>query len=432
MSRARSALVAIALLALVLAGLSLRRAVAHPPPPPGPAPGSYDAAVEDLASRKKLAVVMADAAPGSWSRRAQAATAELSYAELTGDYSAYAAADRSLAEAFRVARASIDDDAVGPLLLKAQLSYELHRLPDALASLRVPEEQAKFFHNKKLQAEIVSLRGAVKFQQGEYEEGLKTLRESVELEPTAGHRQRLAIALAKIGGDEEATRIFDETTREAHAPRARAWIELQRAQMDLARGWRVEGRRRLELARALFPGFWQTEEHLAELDAEEGRDEVAIASYRSLVARTNDPEFMDALARLVAQRDPGEARALLERSNAIYEERLAMLPEASYGHALEHFLRMVEDPKRAVEIAEKNRALRPNGEAKTRLAQAYLRAGRVADAREVILEVTSSAWVSAESYATAARVLGGAEGQAMEAKARALNAHALDEIDWLR
>jgi hypothetical protein len=205
--------------------------------------------------------------------------------------------------------------------------------------------------------------------------------------------------------------------------------------MDLARGRRTEGRRRLELARTLFPGFWQTEEHLAELDGEEGRDEVAIVSYRSLVARTSDPEFMEALARLVAERDPGEARALLERSNAIYEERLAMLPEASYGHALEHFLRMVPDPRRAVEIAEKNCALRPNGEAKTRLAQAYLRAGRVADAKDVILEVTSSAWISSESYATAARVLrrlGDADAQAMETRALALNPHAMDEINWLR
>src|SRR5262249_34377540 len=159
--------------------------------------------------------------------RAESATAELAYAELTGDYDAYAAADRELREAFRVARSSIDDEAVGPLLLKAQLSYELHRLPDALASLRVPEQQAQFFHNQKLVAEITSLRGAVKFQLGEYDEGLATLRKSVELDPTAGHRQRLAIALAKVGGDDEAARIFDETTTEATAPRARAWIELQ-------------------------------------------------------------------------------------------------------------------------------------------------------------------------------------------------------------
>jgi tetratricopeptide (TPR) repeat protein len=434
MKRATLALVAIALVALATAGLSLRRAGARAAAPAAPAPGSYEAAEADLAKKRKLAEVMADAAPGSWSRRAQATTAELSYAQLTGDYDAYAAAERSLAEAFRVARSNIDDDAVGPLLLKAQLSFELHRLPDALESLRAPERQAEFFHNQRLLAEITSLRGAVKFQLGDYEEGLATLRRSAELDPSAGHRQRLAIALAKVGGDDEATRIFEETEREAVAPRARAWIALQRAQMDLARGRRAEARRRLELACALFPGFWQTEEHLAELDAEEGHTDRAIASYRALVTRTNDPEFMDALARLLAERDPAEARALLERSNALYDARLSLLPEASYGHALEHFLRMVPDPARAVEVAEKNRALRPNGEARTRLAQAYLRAGRMQEARDEILSVTSSAWVSAESFATAARVLRASrdpETPRMEARARALNPYALEELDWL-
>jgi tetratricopeptide (TPR) repeat protein len=427
---------AIAVLALVVAGFSIRHAVArHAPPELTPAQGTFDEAALELSKRRKLAHVMADAAPGSWSRRAQSATAELAYAELTGDYDAYAAADQELREAFRVARSSIDDESVGPLLLKAQLSYELHRLPDALASLRAPEHQAQFFHNQKLLGEITSLRGAVKFQLGDYEEGLSTLRASVDLDGSAGHRQRLAIALAKVGGDDEATRIFDETEREATAPRARAWIALQRAQLDLARGRRAEGRRRLELARALFPGFWQTEEHLAELDAEEGHTARATSAYRALVERTNDPEFMDALANLVADSDPGEARRLLERSNALYEDRLVRLPEASYGHALEHFLRMVPDPTRAVDVAEKNCALRPNGEARTRLAQAYVRAGRLADARTEILKVTSSAWVSAETFATAARVLGALgdpAAAAMEAKARALNPYAMEEIAWLK
>jgi hypothetical protein len=144
---------------------------------------------------------------------------------------------------------------------------------------------------------------------------------------------------------------------------------------------------------------------------------------------------MDALARLIAQREPAEAERLRVRSNAIYEERLTRLPEASYGHALEHFLRMVDDPHRAVQVAEKNRDLRPNGEARTRLAQAYVRAGRIAEARAEMQTVVDSEWAQAESFATAALVFrrAGALSAADDARAKAdaMNPRAFAELDWL-
>jgi tetratricopeptide (TPR) repeat protein len=388
-----------------------------------------------LRKRCKLAKVMADAAPGSWSRRAQVAACELGLAQLTGSYDTYVDADRSLTEAFRIARRSIDDDAVGPNMLKAQLSYELHRLKPALESLRAPERHAEFFGDEKLLAQITSLRGAVTFARGEYEEGLALLRRSVALAPTVEHKQRLAIALAKVGGVAEATKLLDETERLLSNPRALAWLEFQRAHIDLDRGKRSDARRHLEKAIALYPGYWHAEEHLAELDAEEGHEERAIAAYRSLVERTKDPEFMDQLAKLLAEREPAEAQRLRKRASALYDERLQKLPEATYGHALEHFLTMDPDAQRAVEIATKNRDLRPNGEARTRLAQAYVRAGRVAEARKEMARVLDSKWQNAESFATAAVIfrLAGDEAaaSAAEAKATAANPHAMDEVSWL-
>jgi hypothetical protein len=111
------------------------------------------------------------------------------------------------------------------------------------------------------------------------------------------------------------------------------------------------------------------------------------------------------------------------------------LPEASYGHALEHFLELSPDAKRAVEIAKKNVALRPNGEARTRLAQAYVRAGRIAEARAEIAKVLASKWLSAESIATAAIAArlahDDAAAKTLEAQANAINPHALDELIWL-
>jgi tetratricopeptide (TPR) repeat protein len=428
----RGIVFAVVFLALAAFGLFLRRPAAHALPGKTEAhgaatpPPSYASTRAELGKQKKLAEVLADAAPGSWSRRAKAAGIELSYAQLTGDYDAYAEADRSLTEAFRAARVSIDDESLGPNLLKAQLDYELHRLRPALDALDLVEAQG----DGALAPEIASLRGAIRFHLGDYEQGIALLRASVAADPSPGHAQRLAIALTKIGGEDEASAILDETEKTTTSARGFAWISWQRGKIALERGRRDEARQKLERALVYFPGYWQVEEQLAELDAEpsEGRVETAIASYRRLVDTTGDPEFMDALAVLVRERDPAEAEALVRRSNAIYEDRLVKLPEASYGHALEHYLEMVPDASRAVEIAEKNVALRPNGEARTRLAQAYFRAGRTAEARVEILRVTESAWVSADSYATAAVVLG---DDAMKARALARSPDAMRKIGWL-
>ena len=395
----------------------------------------FDEAHADLVKKRELVRTLADAEPGAWSRRAAVASVEMSHAQLTGDYDSYVAADVALKEAFAIAHRAIDDENVGPLLLKAQLDYELHRLKPALEALKAPEKQAEYFHDEALLAEITSLRGAITFQLGDYDAGIALLRKSIALKATPAHKQRLAIALMNVGGEEEANAIFDETATATEVPRSLAWIELMRGKMALARGQRSAGRKHLENANKLFPGFWQTEEHLAELDAHEGHTERAIESYEKLVAKTQDPEFMDALAALIADRDPAEAERLRAKSNEIYEARLVKLPEASYGHALEHFLEFEADATRAVEVAKRNLALRPNGEARTRLAQAYVRAGRLTEARAEIMKVTASKWSSAESYATAAivlRLLGDPSASEMEGKAHAKNPYIVDELHWLK
>lgn len=428
----------VVLVALASAAISLRapeppkKATEHTQPT---SVKTYDTAKTELAAKKKQAETMADAEPGAWSRRAGVAAVTMGYAQLTGDYDAYVDADRALAHAFTIARGQIKDEAVGPNLLKAQLDYELHRLNPALAALAQVETQATYFHDQQQLAEITSLRGAITVQQGKYDEGVALLEKSITLSPTPAHEQRLAIALAKIGKAEEADRIFANTATKTDAPRSLAWIELQRGKLALEHGKREAGRRHLENALTLLPGWWQPAEHLAELDVAEGHRDRAVAAYRGLVLQTYDPEFMDALAALVADEDPAEAKGLTERSNAIYEERLVKLPEASYGHALEHFLEFSVDAKRAVDLAQKNVALRPNGEARTRLAQAFIRAGRIAEARAEIGKVTSSQWVSAESFATAAIAARLAHDETaatkLEAQAKAINEHVLDELDWL-
>ena len=398
------------------------------------AEATYDGAVDAARSRTKRAAVMADVTPGSWSRRADVASAELGYARLTGDYEAYERAERSLDEAFRIARASIDDPASGPLLLRASLDYELHRLDVALERLDAPARRAEALGDQPLSAEVQSLRGAVTFAMGRYDEGLGMMRRSVELDPSAPHKQRLALALAKVGQHEEADRILAETEPLSKTPLAQAWVSLERGKIALAHGRHFDGRKHLERAQLAFPGYWVTEELLAHVDTEEGNKDRAIETYRALVERTGAPELMDHLAALIAEQAPEEAQALLDRSDRIYEDRLARLPEVTYGHALEHYLRWAPDAERAVELAEKNVAQRPNGEARTLLAQAYIRAGRIREAWDESQRVVGSKWVSADAFATAAvaaRLADDPAATELEEAANGINHHAMREIAWL-
>jgi tetratricopeptide (TPR) repeat protein len=391
----------------------------------------YDAALSELTRRRAQAREHAEDGGRVASRWTQLASYELTYARLTGDYQAYVAAEKALDQAFALARSYVDSADAGPLLLRAQLDYELHRMAAALERLAPIERQAEAMHDNALLAEAKSLRGAATFALGRYDEGLALLRESVALGGVS-HKQRLAIALAKVGGVDEAKALWDESEKAIDTPEGKAWAVFQRGNLYLELGRYAEARKDLERANAIFPGFWLIEEHLAFLDEEEGLGARAIDTYRSLVERTRSPEAMDALAALVGG---DEGRELRARARTIYDERLALLPEASFGHALDHFLVHERDATRALELARKNQELRPDGAAGTKLAQALLRAGQLAEARKEIEAVLATKWQSAETWATAATIFdraGDAEAASRaEAQSKKLNPNAWADLDWL-
>jgi tetratricopeptide (TPR) repeat protein len=105
------------------------------------------------------------------------------------------------------------------------------------------------------------------------------------------------------------------------------------------------------------------------------RKEVAMRLYRDLIRRTQNPEFMDALARLLrAEEKARQAERLQLTARSIYEQRLERFPEATWGHALRHYLEFGPYDV-AVDLAEKNWNLRPNREARELLERAYEKTG---------------------------------------------------------
>jgi tetratricopeptide (TPR) repeat protein len=213
-------------------------------------------------------------------------------------------------------------------------------------------------------------------------------------------------------------------------------MALQRGLMDLDRGRYDEALGNYRRADRLFAGYWMIEEHIAELEALRGNGAEAERRYRELVSRTNDPEFMDALGEVLDARGARrEAADWHRRAEALYERDLERLPEASYGHALAHFLHHGTAP-RALTIARANYRLRPGGEASLRLAQALLRAGDLDGARARIEALLATPYGSAEVHATASLVYAAlhvtARADRQEQLARAIRPDALEQLDWLR
>lgn len=355
--------------------------------------------IDDALSRLER---RAEARRDDWTVLERLAGGYMERQRLTGDWADFARAEDALERAFERA-----PEGAGPFLMRAQLHYTLHRL-DAIEPDLVAVEGFAVPRDEELRALRV-MRANVALQSGRYDEAaegfdalLAEARTRDALVGAAGHR-------LAIGEHDEADRLLAEAERAASGaePMARAWICLVRGLVDLERARYEDALEDYRRGLTHFEGWYLLEEHVAEALAELGRADEALASYLDLIDRTDDPEFMDAAAGIYEARGrAAEARAMRERAHRGHEARIEAFPTAAFGHALDHFLAHEGDAARAVELAEANRDTRPNGEAWTKLAAAYLNAGRIADARAALAEVEAMPYRSAELAEVRAAVAG--------------------------
>ena len=352
----------------------------------------------------------------------------LGRARLSGDYDDYAKAEAALERAFTVA----GKDA-GPHLTRIALNFTLHRLDRVAADLERVEKYAI-----KTPAERRALRelGAeLAFQQGRYADARAGFEAALAAEPEALLRWKTG----DFAGTED---LYGQALGKRVEGEPAAWLHLQLGLMDLERGRHDEALAHYRDAAARLSGYWLLDEHIAEILALQGQTDAALALYADIIARTDNPEFMDAVAGIHRAAGRTEAAApLIARADAIYEAQLLRFPEAAYGHALEHFLEFGADPKRAVTLAEANtpgalpvtvthHRTRPNAEAKISLARAYLQAGRKDDARKAIDEALATPWNTADLHAVAAEVLT-ATGDAAAASEQRRLALAIKGADYV-
>lgn len=365
---------------------------------PEAGPAAWQLALAEFDRRLHSTRQWADATD-SWKRAEAVANLYLRRARLTGDFADYAEAERQMARAFERAPSGS-----GPHLSAAQLSFSLHRLDAARASLL--QAGSAILVDDETRAAIEGLLGAVEMESGDYAKARAHFERSHAIHPSVSSRIHLAAYAWKTGDHLESERLFAEAAAHDRRPEPEnlAWFHLQRGLLDLDRGRYEEALAHYREGLAVLPQYWLLEEHVAEALALLGQSGEALELYLRVVGRTNNPEFMDAIATLYTECGmPEAASPWIERARQGHDHRLAILPEAAYGHSLEHLLTF-GSPAEAVAMAERNRALRPNPEAHIQLAQAYLKAQRPDDAKTAIDRALGTPHRSADLFATAARV----------------------------
>lgn len=362
-------------------------------------PHSYDEAM----ARTKVAVANASAAaasaPDQWLMHEILASEYLAKAQLSGSYDDYAAAERALDDAFKVAVTGS-----GPHMVRASLEFTMHRLAgaeqqlDAIDRYVVPPDLAE-------RAEIAAMRGDIAFYRGQYSQALAHYDQADALVPNATSFRR-AIHAARIGNPDRALAYFTqaESAYRSPSPQTRAYFALQRGIVQLDRGKLNEAMEHFRSADRLFPGRWLIEEHIAEVLTLTGKKTEAEALYRDIIRRTGHPEFIDALAGIAAAKgETATAARLYAQSSALWARRLKQFPEATYGHAIDHCIAKKDWPC-ALDLAQKNHQARPFGEAKIALARALLGSGRIGEARAMIETVLASPWRTTDLHRAASEI----------------------------
>ena len=362
---------------------------------PDDADQGYAAALGSLDRRIEATAALANGT--DWTHHERLVWLHLSRARLAGGYDDYDAALGQLDLAFAIA-----PESSGPHQAEAAVLASLHRLDEA--ELARERAATRLLLSDPERASLLRLQADLDWQAGRYDAAGEHLRDALALDESfegiaLEAHQHVGVAAyddADLGFVDAGALLLPG----AHHPRA--WVELQRGIVDLDRGHLDDALEHFADADAALPGWWLVHEHIAEVWTLQGHTDAAVDLYERVIAETDSPEFMDALAAIRADRgeDPTE---LIEAARRRYEGQLARHPEAAAGHALDHFLEW-GPPARAVALADANLAARPNAEARMKCAQAYLLAGDPRGARVHIEAALDTPWRSPELHDTAEAV----------------------------
>lgn len=252
-------------------------------------------------------------------------------------------------------------------LARARTRSVFHRFTDALDDLD---------HALRLgtdPAEADEVRGPVLQAVGRYQEAFTILRDRVDQRADFASLAALASLYADRGDVGTAEQFFHESRAQYRgvSPFPVAQLDFARAVMWLAHSELLRARGWLDAVHRRLPHYAPARGHLAEVEAELGETDAAVALLRPLADTSDDPDYTAQLARILS--DAGqvaEAREWRTRAEVRYEELISRHPEAFADHAAEFWLQVGADPHRALRLAGKNLEVRPTARAQELFSRA--------------------------------------------------------------
>ncbi len=362
---------------------------------PGYGPVNYAAAIEAANQRLTLANERVARDPAQWPYQENLAYVHIAHYRLTGDYEHLMLAKSALDQGIKSA-----PKGSGPLLLRAALAVSRHDLPGVNADLAVYDGTAVPLSADE-KSESIAISGDTDFYTGRYAASIQKYQSAAQVSENAGALFRMGRYYQKIGKPDLAIAKFVRAAQvqKDRTPQFLSSIWLQVGVIELERGNWDLAKTHFTRADKIFPGFWLTEAHLAQMLALDGDIKVAKQRYDQIIASSGSPEVMDALAALYRiEGNAVQSRTWSDRAGSIWTARLAQLPKAAYGHALDHEL-VFGDPVKALELARANYAARPHGDTAIMLGWALLANNKAPEARDLLEDLRASAWQSGQQYA---------------------------------
>ena len=250
---------------------------------------------------------------------------------------------------------------------RAQTRALFHRFADALEDLEVAERLGA-------DADVVNRERAAVFQGlGRYDEAFAIREEAAHRSPSFESLGALTTLHAERGDTERAVRLHAESVRRYRgiSPLPLATLNFQLGVMWMREGDFDRARDQLTAARRYVAAYVPAQGHLAEVEAELGDAESAVALLYPLATTSDDPDYAGQLARILA--DAGsteESRYWRQHAAQRYDELIALHPQAFADHAADFWLGAGAEPEKALRLAHMNFAIRKTPRARALLSRA--------------------------------------------------------------
>jgi tetratricopeptide (TPR) repeat protein len=216
-------------------------------------------------------------------------------------------------------------------------------------------------------------RAAILQAQGRFDEALSTYSAVIDSVGQFERAAALAGLWAERGEADTAQRFYLDSLRSYRgiSPFPVALLDFQLGVMWMRRARLEEARTCFEAAIARVPAYAAAQGHLAEVEADLGNPESALARLYPLAVSSDDPDYAAQLARILGEMGRNDESSIWRRRAADrYDELTATHREAFADHAAEFWLGVGNDPPKGLRFAEFNLRVRKTPRAYDLLAQA--------------------------------------------------------------